>query len=117
MKLNHLVPTGARGPLGRLVTILVCSAPGDGPGHAGTTAHALACISEQEAAAAQPWTLGKQYKFNEQVRFDGRTYACTQPVCVAQQGWEPGAAGLWALWQLVPLCGVHRWETLTAYDT
>src|SRR5438046_4010023 len=98
MKLDHLVSSGARTLLVLLVTIVACSSHGDSATQLGTTNQALTCISEEEAAAAQPWTLGKQYKLNEQVRFGGRTYACMQPTCTAQQGWEPGAPGLAAIW-------------------
>jgi Carbohydrate-binding module family 5/12 len=81
-----------------------------------TTRAALSCVTGSAIAALPAWTVGNSYNLGDEVQFGGQAFACRQPTCLAQVGWEPGSPGLLAIWQAAPSCGLQPWAAGVAYD-
>ena len=48
----------------------------------------------------EPWSAGTYYRINHKVTYNGQTWNCTHEH-LGQVGWEPGAAGMHAVWKLI----------------
>ena len=48
----------------------------------------------------EPWSAGTYYRIDNKVTYNGQTWNCTHEH-LGQVGWEPGAAGMHAVWKLI----------------
>ncbi|MCA1781813.1 MAG: carbohydrate-binding protein [Dermatophilaceae bacterium] len=54
-----------------------------------------------DPSAIRIWAPGETYVLDEQTSHEGIIYKQLQPTHTTQVGWEPGAAGLASVWQVV----------------